>query len=39
MRFGYGRVSKNDQNLDIQVQKLTAASCEEIFLAVVQTFV
>ena len=30
MKFGYARVSKNDQNLDIQVQKLTAAGCEEI---------
>ncbi len=31
MRFGYARVSKNDQSLDIQVQKLTIAGCEEIF--------
>lgn len=31
MKFDYARVSKSDQNLDIQVQKLTAAGCEEIF--------
>lgn len=31
MRFGYARVSKNDQSLDIQVQKLTEAGCDEIF--------
>lgn len=31
MKFGYARVSKNDQSLDIQVQKLSAADCDEIF--------
>ena len=31
MKFGYARVSKNEQSLDIQVQKLQAAGCEEIF--------
>ncbi len=31
MKFGYARVSKNDQSLDIQVQKLTQAGCDEIF--------
>ena len=31
MKFGYARVSKNDQSLDVQVQKLTDAGCEEIF--------
>ena len=31
MKFGYARVSKNEQILDIQVQKLQAAGCEEIF--------
>ncbi len=31
MRFGYARVSKNDQSLDVQVQKLTDAGCDEIF--------
>lgn len=31
MKFGYARVSKNEQNLDIQIQKLTAAGCDEIF--------
>lgn len=31
MKFGYARVSKNDQSLDIQVQKLTQAGCHEIY--------
>ena len=31
MKFGYARVSKNDQSLDVQIQKLTAAGCNEIF--------
>lgn len=31
MKFGYARVSKNDQSLDVQVQKLIDAGCEEIF--------
>ena len=31
MKFGYARVSKNDQSLDIQVQKLKLAGCDEIF--------
>ena len=31
MKFGYARVSKNDQSLAIQVQKLEAAGCDEIF--------
>ena len=31
MKFGYARVSKNEQNLDIQIQKLKDAKCEEIF--------
>lgn len=31
MKFGYARVSKNDQSLDIQIQKLSAAGCDEIF--------
>jgi DNA invertase Pin-like site-specific DNA recombinase len=31
MKFGYARVSKNDQSLDIQIEKLTAAGCDEIF--------
>ena len=31
MKFGYARVSKNDQSLDIQIQKLKDYGCEEIF--------
>jgi DNA invertase Pin-like site-specific DNA recombinase len=31
MKFGYARVSKNEQSLDIQIQKLRQAGCEEIF--------
>ncbi len=31
MKFGYARVSKNDQSLDIQIQKLCAVGCDEIF--------
>ncbi len=31
MKFGYARVSKNDQSLEIQVQKLIQAGCDEIF--------
>lgn len=32
MKFGYARVSKNDQSLDVQIQKLTVAGCDEIFM-------
>jgi DNA invertase Pin-like site-specific DNA recombinase len=31
MKFGYARVSKNDQSLGIQVQKLIQGGCDEIF--------
>jgi DNA invertase Pin-like site-specific DNA recombinase len=31
MKFGYARVSKNEQNLDAQIEQLVAAGCEEIF--------
>ena len=32
MKFGYARVSKNDQSLDVQIQKLKSAGCDEIFM-------
>jgi len=32
MKFGYARVSKNDQSLDVQIQKLKDAGCDEIFM-------
>lgn len=31
MKFGYARVSKNDQSLSIQIQKLNQVGCDEIF--------
>lgn len=31
MKLGYARVSTDDQTLDIQCQKLTAAGCEALF--------
>lgn len=31
MKFGYARVSKHDQSLDIQLQKLEAAGCDDIY--------
>ena len=31
MKFGYARVSKSEQNLDIQLQKLKQAGCDKIF--------
>jgi len=31
MKFGYARVSKNDQSLDVQIEKLEAFGCKEIF--------
>lgn len=31
MKFGYARVSKTDQSLDIQIEKLKKAGCDEIF--------
>ena len=31
MKFGYARASKNDQSLELQIQKLKDAGCDEIF--------
>lgn len=31
MKFGYARVSKNEQSLEIQVEKLNKAGCDEIY--------
>lgn len=31
MKFGYARISKNEQSLDVQIQKLKLAGCDEIF--------
>lgn len=31
MKFGYARVSTQDQSLEIQIKRLTEAGCEEIF--------
>ncbi len=31
IKFGYARVSKNEQSLDIQIQKLQQAGCNEIY--------
>ena len=31
VKFGYARVSKNEQSLDIQIQKLEQAGCDEIY--------
>ena len=38
MKFGYARVSKNEQNLDIQLQKLQQAGCDEIFQQLIASF-
>ena len=32
MKFGYARVSKNDQSLEIQIKKLEEAGCDKVFM-------
>ena len=32
MKFGYARVSKEQQSLDIQIQKLKEAGCEYVVI-------
>ena len=31
MKFGYARVSKNEQSLDVQIKKFEESGCEEIY--------
>lgn len=31
MKFGYARVLKNEQSLDVQIKKLEKSGCEEIY--------
>lgn len=31
MKFGYARVSKNQQSLEVQIEKLKSAGCDEIY--------
>ncbi len=35
MKFGYARISTKEQNLDLQMDALKKAGCEEIFHEVV----
>jgi DNA invertase Pin-like site-specific DNA recombinase len=37
MKFGYARVSKTEQCLEVQIQKLKAAGCDEIFMEKART--
>jgi len=39
MKFGYARVSTKEQNLDLQMDALKKAGCEDIFHEVVRSVI